>query len=453
MSKIKIIFIILLIVIISLISFHLYSKNNTNNILNDKEIQDTIDNHLFIEGLVIYKDDNTTYIVDKNQVIYKFSNIDITLDSHIKIYYENEISNNINDYLDNTNNIVKIDTLDTPFHLETGYTTYQKEALNITDNMSLDELIGQLYMVHFSSTSQKDVDTYYLSGYVFFASAFKNKDKEEVIDMINSLQEKAKIPLLTSVDEEGGSIVRISSNSKLYDGKFLSPRELYQKGGFTLIKEDTLKKIDLLSSLGLNVNLAPVLDMSNNKDDYIYARSIGLNSTLTGEYAKTVIESSLGSSVSFVMKHFPGYASNSDTHKSSSLDTRSLEQVLDELIPFKMGIDSLGEAIMVSHNTVEVIDKDNPASLSTIWHNYLRSTMNFKGMIITDALNMGATKDIENIGLKGILAGNDILITKNYKEDISNIKEYINNNNLSSLYIKELATKVIEWKYYKGLLK
>ena len=153
------------------------------------------------------------------------------------------------------------------------------------------------------------------------------------------------------------------------------------------------------------------------------------------------------------MKHYPGYGKNKDTHKTSSLDTRSKEEVERDLGPFKRAILSGAEAIMISHNTVEVLDSINPASISINNHNYLRNTLDFRGMVITDALNMGATADIEEIGLKAILAGNNIIITKNYAKNIEEIINYVKVGNLSEEYLKALAVKVIAWKIKMGIIK
>ena len=153
------------------------------------------------------------------------------------------------------------------------------------------------------------------------------------------------------------------------------------------------------------------------------------------------------------MKHYPGYGKNKDTHKTSSLDTRSKEEVERDLRPFKRAILSGAEAIMISHNTVEVLDSINPASISINNHNYLRNVLNFRGMVITDALNMGATADIEDIGLKAILAGNNIIITKNYAKNIKEIINYVKAGSLSEEYLKALAVKVIAWKIKMGLIK
>lgn len=403
-----------------------------------------------IEGLIIYQDENTTYLCDKDQIIYEFSNQEINsnINDYVKISYEGQLDKNKSKQNITIKNVEK---LDKEFNLE-SLNNNTKKAKEIVNKMSLEEIVGELYMVHHTSKSLGDIEKYHLGGLVLFGEAFKNKTKDEVINMINNLQQKASIPLLLGVDEEGGTVVRISSNKNLRSSAFLSPRTLYKEGGFALIKEDNIEKNNLLKSLGININLAPVLDISNDKNDYIYNRSIGLSPKLTGNFAITIIESSKESGIVNVLKHYPGYSKNKDTHKSSSIDTRTISEVEEDLIPFKMAINNGAEAIMISHNTVIALDDKNPASISINNHNYLRNTLNFKGMIITDALNMGATADIESMGIKSILAGNNILVTKNYARDIKEILDNVSNGNLSNKYLEYLAIKIIEWKIEIGLI-
>ena len=256
-------------------------------------------------------------------------------------------------------------------YLDDGiFSDYYVMAYNKLKTLSLDEKIGQLLLVRYPDNNQiEDLKKYKFSGFVFYEKDFKDKTKNEVINMINNLEKNSSIPLLTSVDEEGGKIIRISSNSNLVDTPFKSPSDLYNNGGFTKIKEDTKYKSEILHSLGLNVNLAPVVDVSTDSNDYIYERTLKQETDKVSEYAKTVIETSKGTNVSYVLKHFPGYGNNSDTHISSSTSSKSYEDILKyDIPPFKSGIDAGAEAILVSHNIVSSIDSSSPASLSINAH-------------------------------------------------------------------------------------
>lgn len=321
--------------------------------------------------------------------------------------------------------------------------------------MTLDEKIGQILLVRYPDTNIESViNNYKVGGFVFFEKDFKDKTTKEVQDMIKNIQSISKIPLLTAVDEEGGDVVRISSNKNLIESEFLSPRDLYLEGGFDLISEDTKRKSDLLESLGINLNLAPVVDVSTNSTDYIYNRTIGEGVELTKTYAKTVIEASKDNkAVSYVLKHFPGYGNNEDTHTGIVTDKRSLESLKENDLPsFEEGINSGAEAILVNHNIVESIDQNNPASLSAKVHNLLRDDLKFTGIIMTDDLSMNAISQIDNAPVKALLAGNDIIITTNYEESFNSIKEAVESNTISEQLIDEIAYKIISWKYSKGLM-
>ena len=245
----------------------------------------------------------------------------------------------------------------------------------------------------------------------------------------------------------------VSSNPNLASSKFLSPRDLYLNGGFDKIKEDTVNKSLLLSELGLNLNLAPVVDVSTNSSDYMYKRTLGENTELTSTYAKTVIKASKGLGVSYTLKHFPGYGNNKDTHNGVVNDNRSYDEIVkNDLPPFEAGINEGAEAVLISHNTVTNIDSSNPASLSVDIHNLLRNKLGFTGIIITDDLAMGAISSINNATVKAILAGNDLIITTDYEESFNDIKDAINNDTIDEGLIDKLAFRVLAWKYYKGLI-
>lgn len=335
------------------------------------------------------------------------------------------------------------------------FSKFKTLAEQKVSEMTLDEKIGQILLVRYPDTNIESViNDYKVGGFIFFEKDFKDKTTKEVQDMMKKLQALSNIPLLTAVDEEGGDVVRISSNKNLIESEFLSPRELYLEGGFDLISEDTKRKSALLENLGLNLNLAPVVDVSTNSTDYMYDRTLGEGVELTSTYAKTVIEASKANDyVSYVLKHFPGYGNNEDTHTGTVTDTRSLESIKEnDLPPFEAGIASGAEAILVSHNIVQAIDQNNPASLSASVHNLLRSDLKFTGVIITDDLAMNALSQIENVTVKALLAGNDIIITTNYEESFNDIKQAVEDGTISEELISEIAHKIISWKYYKGLM-
>lgn len=334
------------------------------------------------------------------------------------------------------------------------FKNYYKKAYQKLKKMSQNEKISQILLVRYPEENQTEIiKKYQFGGYLFFAKDFKDKTKDDVIKMIADSNKVSKIPILTAVDEEGGIVVRVSSNQNLRNEAFPSPSELYKSGGFEKIKEDTIEKSNLLKSLGINLNLAPVVDVSTSPSDYMYKRSLQEDAKTTAKFSSIVIETSKESGVSYTLKHFPGYGNNIDTHNGSSIDTRTKEEIENnDILPFKSGIKSKAEAILFSHNIVTSMDKNNPASLSKTLHDYLRNDLNFSGVIITDDLDMGAVKNIENKNVLSLLAGNDLLISTDYEESIKEIRNAINNNTLDQETLDEHVLRVLAWKYYKKLL-
>lgn len=326
---------------------------------------------------------------------------------------------------------------------------FYNQAKEYLKNMTLEEKIGQVLLARYDD-SQKALQ-YNVAGYVFYEKDFKDKTEEEVLKMINDLDNNSKTPLLTSTDEEGGKVVRVSSNTNFREFPFKSPKELYDEGGLELVRKDTVEKSKLLSSLLINVNLAPVLDMAS-ASSYIYDRTIGGDKELTSNYAKTVVGASKDSGVSYVLKHFPGYGDNSDTHIGESIDDASLDDIINtNIIPFETGIEAGAEAIMIGHNVLSSIGSE-PASLSIGVHNLLKENLGFTGVTITDDLDMGALKDVNNKYYKALKAGNDLLIVTDYEKAFNELKEAYNDGDLTEEEINERALKVIAWKYYKYLL-
>lgn len=335
------------------------------------------------------------------------------------------------------------------------FSDYYTKATNTLNNMTLDEKISQLFLVRVPDNSIEEVSKYQFGGYILFGKDTKNLTKEELKNKIETWQSVSKIPLLIAVDEEGGTVVRISNNNKIRDSKFKSSQELYNDGGFELIKNDTIQKNNLLYELGINVNLAPVADISTNEDDYIYSRSFGKDALETSKYIKTVINASKGTKVSNVLKHFPGYGNNLDTHTGISIDNKTIEDFRkNDFLPFKSGIEEGAEAILVSHNIINNIE-NIPASLSKNIHNILRNELNFTGIIMTDDLAMSAIKDYVNDSpsVMALKAGNDLIIITDYLTDINDIKEALKNGDLEESLIDKAVLRVLSWKYYKGLLK
>lgn len=413
-------------------------------------------------AMVMSIENDKITVQDQDHIIYTFAidGVHAEVGSNIEIEYTGSLNKN-KDIQESKIIAYKI----TPVSVdENGISTdwldhgifsnYYKLASKKMQELSLDEKIAQMLLVRYPGANAAEIlKKYQFGGYIFFEKDFSGKIKEEVQGMMAELQDVSKIPILTATDEEGGKVVRVSSNTNLAPEKFKSSKELYASGGFEAIKQDTINKSKLLNDLGINLNLAPVVDVSTNSQDYMYERSFGQGVDLTSTYAKTVIEASKGLGVSYTMKHFPGYGNNADTHQGAAVDQRTYEEIQkNDLPPFKAGIDAGAEAILVSHNTVNSIDASNPASLSPSVHNVLRSELGFTGIIMTDDLAMGAVSNIDDVTVKALLAGNDLIMTTDYEESIASIKKALQNGTIDEGLIEKNAFRIIAWKYAKGLM-
>lgn len=336
-------------------------------------------------------------------------------------------------------------------------TNNELKADEILDNMTLEEKVGQLFFVRSrDDLAISDIETYHLGGYVLFAKDFEGKSFEEVKDSVETIQETSKIPMLIGVDEEGGTVNRLSKYLQFRSAPFQSPQALFQQGGLDLILSDTTEKTLLLKSLGINVNLAPVCDVSTNPKDFIYSRSFGQNAKETAKYVKTVVTEMNRLNMGSTLKHFPGYGNNVDTHTGIAIDERTYETFVEnDFIPFQAGIESGAGSILVSHNIVKCMDENLPASLSPSVHKILRNELDFGGVIMTDDLYMDAIKQYSNdeeAAILAIEAGNDLLIATDFDVQIPAVINAVKNNQITEERINESVMRVLLWKFNLGII-
>lgn len=356
------------------------------------------------------------------------------------------------------------DTTDAPDTSDETETTAAEEktperlaAEKIMSEMTTDEKIGQLFFSRIPTdygTAISDMEKYQPGGYVFFASEFENRTPETMKTYTDALKGAAKIVPLLAVDEEGGTVTRISRFKQYRAEKFLSPREL-MAGGTELVASDTREKCSLISSLGLNLNLAPVADISTDPNDFIYYRSAGDLGAAT-DYVTAFVTESVKAGVGSALKHFPGYGNNADTHTGIAVDKRSAETFrASDFLPFKAGIEAGCGIVMVSHNIVECFDKENPASLSAEVHRVLREELSFDGVITTDDLAMQAITDSYGSGEAAVLAieaGNDLICCSDLSVKYEAVKSAYESGRISLSRIEESVLRILEYKVKMGLL-
>ena len=327
-------------------------------------------------------------------------------------------------------------------------------------SMTLEEKVGQLFFVRCPAESAaEDVQTYHLGGYILFGRDTRDKTANELIQAIQSYQDAAAVPLLIGVDEEGGTVVRISSNPHLRNEKFASPQRLYSLGGMERVAADAREKDVLLRALGFNVNLAPVADVSTNSSDFIYPRAFGQDADATADYVSAVTAQMAADGMGSVLKHFPGYGNNEDTHTGIAVDDRPYEDFVNsDFLPFSAGFESgrAMTAVLVSHNIVECMDGELPASLSPNVHRILREELGFDGVVMTDDLAMEAVSAYAGNGAVAVMAleaGNDLVLTTDYRTQIPKVIGAVENGDLDESVIDTACRRVLRWKQALGLLE
>lgn len=326
------------------------------------------------------------------------------------------------------------------------------------DGLTLEQQVAQLFFARCPDVDAADLAAQYdIGGYILFGRDFEGQTPESVTQTIQSYQDAAATPMLIGVDEEGGTVTRVSLYSAFRAaGRFQSPQALFAEGGLKRIEEDTVEKDALLASLGINVNLAPVCDVSTDPADFINARAFGQDAQATSEYVRTVVEQMKTDGMGMVLKHFPGYGSNVDTHTGIAQDTRPIEQFRQsDFLPFAAGIETGAQAILVCHNIVACMDDTLPASLSPAVHDVLRDELGFDGVVMTDDLVMQAITDYTgdaDAAVLAVQAGNDMLISSDFVTQYNAVLAAVEDGTITAGRIRESAVRVVHWKIELGLI-
>jgi Beta-glucosidase-related glycosidases len=336
----------------------------------------------------------------------------------------------------------------------------EEKIAKIIKSMTTSEKIGQLFMVRCNAaTAVADVEKYNFGGYVMFAEDYENNTPKTAAAAVASYQAASKLPLLITTDEEGGTVVRVSKYTAYRSEPFKSPAALYSAGGLDSVLADIDEKSALLKSVGINCNLAPVCDVSVDPDNYIYPRTLERDAAVTAGYISASVTRYIKDGMGCVLKHFPGYGGNSDTHKGLSVDTRDISAFENgDLKPFIAGIKAGAGAIMVSHNIVECFDPDYPSSLSIKIHDYLRSTLGYDGVIMTDALDMGAILEFsasnnKSAAVLAIEAGNDMICISDYTQAYADVTAAVEAGTITEARINESVARILRWKISLGILQ
>lgn len=326
-------------------------------------------------------------------------------------------------------------------------------------SMTDEQKVGQIILGRFPSEGAvSTMQTYHLGGYTLYASDFQNEFPDTMAEKTAKIQAAADIPAFLATDEEGGTVVRVSKFPQYRLSPFTSQIVL-ARDGEDAVRDENIEKAELLLSLGINFNLAPVADITENHSDYIYDRTFGENTENTAKYVAAAVEGMTEGNIMSCLKHFPGYGSNVDTHTGSAQDDRSRSSFENtDFLPFQAGIDAGAPAVMVNHNVVSAFDSEKPASLSAEVHSVLRDELGFEGIILTDDLGMDAITNFaaeadESPYVLAVNAGNDMLCTTDIESAYNDVLSALSDGRIDPEQLDESVLRILEAKARFGIIE
>lgn len=333
-----------------------------------------------------------------------------------------------------------------------------KEKVDQTmEKMTLEEKVGQLFMARVPEQNQiADIQNFHLGGYLLFDRDMEGKGQAEVKQAIADYQANSKTPMFIGSDEEGGTVSRLSRN-QIVSPAFESPQDLYKKNGWDGIKQEIDRKAQVFGELGIQLGMFPDADVSTDPESFIYDRTIGMDAAGTSHYVKLSVEEMKKQKIGSTIKHFPGYGNNRDSHVEIVTDDRPLDELRkNDFLPFEAGIKAGVDSIMVSHNIVNAIDANRPASISKPVHDLIRNELDFTGVIMTDDMDMAGLANFisqEEAGLQALQAGNDMILSSSYSTQIPYILDAIKKGEYSEEQLNHSVERLLMWKVELGLIK
>ncbi len=362
------------------------------------------------------------------------------------------------------NGIITADTEDT---MDTA-----AKARLLTDELTLTEKICQMLFVtqevltgysvvtKSGSATQAAIEEYPVGGIVYFGQNLISV--EQTTEMITNIQNYSRattgIGLFIGVDEEGGSVARLANN--LGTAAFEDMSVYGAEGDISKAYEIGTTLAQEMKAIGFNVDFAPVADvLTNDENQVVQTRSFGSDPELVAELVAQEVAGFTDSGVLCATKHFPGHGSTGgDTHDGFAASDRTLEELeACDLIPFVSAIEAGTPMIMVGHMTMTEIDSENPASLSeSIITGILREQLGYEGIVITDAMNMGAITEVYTAGeaaVKAIAAGCDMLLcVSDIAEVIEAVTQAIEEGILTEERIDESVVRILTAKIEYGII-
>lgn len=344
-----------------------------------------------------------------------------------------------------------------------------EQAVQIVAGMTLEEKTAQLFMITpdaltgfdgvniAGETSKNAYNEFPVGGLIYMSKNLQDTDQtKDMLSKMNTIaQERTGFPLLLGVDEEGGSVARIASNSAFHVTNVGDMSAIGATGDALNAYQAGVTIGSYLKNLGFNVDFAPVADvLTNPENSLIGNRSFGSDSQLVADMVTSELQGLSEQGICGAVKHFPGHGGTSgDSHDGAVTLEKTLEELTQtELVPFQRAIDAGASMILVSHISLPNVTGDNtPASLSgRVVTDLLRGQMGFGGVIVTDALNMGAITSsytADQAAVAAVNAGADILLMpQDFKAAYQGLLDAVNSGTVSEERINESAARIIRLK-------
>lgn len=333
--------------------------------------------------------------------------------------------------------------------------TIDEKVDQIVESMSQTEKLGQMVMIGIQGTKVDDdslymLNQYHMGGVILFDRNMENPEQVKQLTSDLQAQSNEKVPLFIGIDEEGGDVVRMAE--KLTPPP--SQKEIGATGDIEQAKTWAIKTAKSLKDMGINVNFAPVADVGSNDK-----RSYSTDTNTVIDFVRAATKSYQQENIIYSLKHFPGIGKGRvDSHvDSSSIDVAKEVLMTEDIIPFKTIIDENDPNdyfILVSHLKYPALDEEYPASLSSkIMTDLLRNELGYKGIIITDDMEMGAVanhNDFRSIGVKAVKAGVDIVLVcheyEHQQEVYLGLLDAVNSGEISQERIDESVKRIIKVK-------
>ncbi len=349
--------------------------------------------------------------------------------------------------------------------------TKTEEVQNIVDSMSLEEKVAQLFLVQpeaivdigtataAGDATKQAINKTPVGGFVYFSDNLQSE--QQVQDMLRNVQKYSEdrigLPAFLSVDEEGGTVARVASTGRFDVTDVGDMAKIGASGDVQQARQAGETIGSYLSELGFNLDFAPDADVLTNPDNTVVKkRSFGSDPRVVSDMSLAVAQGLAQHQVYSVYKHFPGHgATAGDTHQGYAYTDKTLDELKQsELIPFENAIQNNAAFIMAAHiSAPRVTGDDTPASLSkTMITDILRGQMGYDGIVVTDAMNMGAVTEqytSAQAAVKALQAGADlVLMPEDFQEAYQGVLDAVKDGTLTEQRINESVTRIVKVKVH-----